>query len=68
MDESVTVNGEADRRKWVAGTTDAHLRGLPLIEPRRRKVRVSRPWKVGQRPPVGKVTVSDPFSEHAWKE
>ena len=61
MDEIVTLNGEADRRKWVAGTSDAHLRGIPLIEPRRRKVRVSRPWK-GTRPRVGKVTVTDPYA------
>ena len=47
MNDDIMVNGEPMGLAAV-GTTDVHVRGIPLIEPRRKKVRVSA---VGKAPP-----------------
>ena len=50
------VNGEALDLE-ACGVTDVHLRGIPLIEPRRKKVRVTRPDKTPPRRRASRVEV-----------
>ena len=57
MNDDITVNGEPMGLAAV-GTTDVHLRGIPLIEPRRKKVRVTRPDKAPPRRRASGVSVS----------
>ena len=51
------VNGEPLDLE-ACGVTDVHLRGIPLIEPRRKKVPVTRRDKTPQRRRASRVEVS----------
>ena len=55
-DERVFKNGKPLDR--TVGTTDVHLRGLPLVAPRRKKVRVTRPGTTAPRRRSSRVEVS----------
>ena len=57
MNDDIMVNGEPMGLAAV-GTTDVHLRGIPLVEPRRKKVRVTRPGKTAPRRRSSRVEVS----------
>ena len=57
--ECVTVNGKPLDR--TAGTTDVHLRGIPVIVPVKRRVIASKRGKAARRRPNSRVQVSNPF-------
>jgi len=58
-EECVTVNGKPLDR--AVGTTDVHLRGMPVIVPVKRRVIASKRGKAARRRPNSRVQVSNPF-------
>jgi len=58
-EECVTVNGKPLDR--TVGTTDVHLRGIPVIVPVKRRVIASKRGKAARRRPNSRVQVSNPF-------
>ena len=58
-EECVTVNGKPLDR--TVGTTDVHLRGIPVIVPVKRRVIASKRGKAARRRPNSRVQASNPF-------
>ena len=66
MNGDIMVDGEPFELE-ASGVTDAHLRGIPLIAPRKRAVRVSALGKVPRHRRSSRVVVSYTPKGVGWR-